>query len=73
MTEAIADHTVKHSVPSLQSCRHLREATGLSPKTLAAAQRGLPNTLFGVQAIFHGAPVGMGRVIGDGGRFHCRG
>jgi ribosomal protein S18 acetylase RimI-like enzyme len=70
VTEAVAHYTVEHSVPSVQTYRHIREASGLSPKTIVAAERGLPNTLFGVQVFFHGEPVGMGRVIGDGGAFY---
>lgn len=47
-------------------CR-MRVAAGLSPKTLEAARRGLPNTLYGVRLLRDGAVVGMGRIIGDGG------
>lgn len=70
MPEATDDYTVEHSVPSVQAYRRLRKASGLSPKTLAAAERGLPNTLFGLQVFYRGEPVGMGRVIGDGGAFY---
>ena len=69
MTETIAGYTIEHSVPNIQTYRHLREASGLSPKTVAAAERGLPNTLFCVQVFFNGEAVGMGRVVGDGGSF----
>lgn len=56
-------------LPSVQTYQALRMGSGLSGKTDEAAIRGLPNTLFAVQ-ILHGAlPVGMGRVIGDGGCF----
>ncbi|MBX8561121.1 GNAT family N-acetyltransferase [Pseudomonas cichorii] len=55
--------------PSVQTYQALRIGSGLSAKTEEAAVRGLPNTLFAVQ-ILHGVfPVGMGRVIGDGGCF----
>lgn len=37
---------------------------------MEAAERGLPNTLFGVQVLCNGEPVAMGRVIGDGGCFY---
>lgn len=70
MTGTPTDYTIEQSVPSVQTYRHLREASGLSPKTRVAAERGLPNTLFGVQVFFCGEPVGMGRVIGDGGTFY---
>lgn len=49
-------------------CR-LRSAAGMSPKTLEAARRGLPNTLYGVHLRRGDQVVGMGRVIGDGGCF----
>ncbi|MCV2369594.1 GNAT family N-acetyltransferase [Roseateles oligotrophus] len=63
------DYLAVHETPSVQAYQALRLGSGLSGKTDEAASRGLPNTLFAVQ-IFHGAqPVGMGRVIGDGGCF----
>ena len=49
-------------------CR-LRADAGMAPRTLDAAQRGLPNTLYGVSLLLEGKVVGMGRVIGDGGCF----
>lgn len=56
-----------HAVPSAETYQHLRIAAGLSPKSAEAAARGLPGTLFAVQLLHQGRPVGMGRVIGDGG------
>lgn len=50
-------------------CR-LRSAAGMSPKTLEAARKGLPNTLYGVSLRRDGEVVGMGRIIGDGGCFY---
>ena len=55
--------------PSVETYRALRLASGLSPKTIEAALKGLPNTLFAVQILHDEQPVGMGRVIGDGGCF----
>lgn len=43
--------------------------TGLSAKTPEAARLGLAGTYFGVTLLKGGTPVGMGRVIGDGGCF----
>lgn len=60
-------YTMLHATPSADTYRHLRVASGLSPKSAEAAARGLPNTLFAVQLLHDGEPVGMGRVIGDGG------
>jgi len=56
-----------HAIPSIEVYKQLRVGSGLSPKTDAAAARGLPNTLFAVQILCAGLPVGMGRIIGDGG------
>ena len=47
-------------------CR-MRIQAGLSPKTLEAAQRGLPNTLYGVSLLRGDEVVGMGRIVGDNG------
>lgn len=55
------------ATPSVDDYRRLRAESGLSPKTEAAALRGLPNSLFAVQVLHQGRAVGMGRVIGDGG------
>ncbi len=55
--------------PSVETYRALRLASGLSPKTIEAALKGLPNTLFAVQILHDAQPVGMGRIIGDGGCF----
>ena len=49
-------------------CR-LRADAGMAPRTVDAAQRGLPNTLYGVSLLLDGEVVGMGRVIGDSGCF----
>lgn len=60
-------YTVLHAIPSIETYRHLRIGAGLSAKSAEAAARGLPNTLFAVQILHGGEPVGMGRVTGDGG------
>jgi GNAT superfamily N-acetyltransferase len=64
--------------PDAESYCALRAAAGMSSKTLDAARRGLPNTLYGVH-LRRSAPrqaqgdpgeiVGMGRIIGDNGCF----
>ncbi|NJC44501.1 UNVERIFIED_ORG: ribosomal protein S18 acetylase RimI-like enzyme [Xanthomonas campestris] len=63
-------YRVVHQTPTVEAYRHLRQASGLSPKALEAAERGLPNSLFSVQVLCDGEPVAMGRVIGDGGCFY---
>ena len=64
------NYNISYATPSVEIYRHLRQAAGLSPKTLEAASRGLPNSLFAVQVIHEGETVAMGRVIGDGGTFY---
>lgn len=68
MTETT--YSLVHATPSVETYRHLRTAVGLGAKTVEAAARGLPNSLFAVQVLCAGEPVGMGRVIGDGGAFY---
>ncbi len=70
MTENAPAYSLVHAIPSVETYRHLRTAAGLSAKTVEAATRGLPNSLFAVQILCAGEPVGMGRVIGDGGSFY---
>ncbi len=53
--------------PSVEDYRRLRIASGLSPKSEAAAQAGLAGGLFGVSLMDGDAVIGMGRIIGDGG------
>ncbi len=54
-------------VPASAEYCALRVAAGLSAKSVEAADRGLPNTLFGVVIRRKGVLVGMGRVVGDDG------
>jgi GNAT superfamily N-acetyltransferase len=63
-------YTVLPATPSVETYRHLRSASGLGAKTLEAATRGLPASLFAVQVLHGGQAVGMGRVVGDGGCFY---
>lgn len=60
-------YTTQFATPSVEVYQQLRLGAGLSPKSDEAAARGLPHTLFAVQVLHEGQPVGMGRVIGDGG------
>ena len=70
MTVPTPAFTVVHSTPPVETYRYLRTAAGLSSKTIEAAERGLPNTLFAVQIFCGQTAIGMGRVIGDGGTFY---
>ena len=69
MSETDAIELVERFPDVADYCR-LRDATGLSPKSEAAALRGLANTTYGVSLLRDGDVVGMGRIVGDGGCFH---
>ena len=66
---AASPYTIRLAIPAIATYQHLRVAAGLSAKTMEAAARGLPNSLFAVQVLLGDEVVGMGRVIGDGGCF----
>lgn len=59
--------TLVPSAPGISDYLRLRLLAGLSAKTHEQAARGLPNTWFGVTLVHQDRPVGMGRIIGDGG------
>ncbi|MGI3222671.1 GNAT family N-acetyltransferase [Streptomyces sp. GTA36] len=54
-------------VPSVEVFRRLRTDAGLSDKAPETVALALPNTWHGVVLHHEGEPIGMGRVIGDGG------
>jgi ribosomal protein S18 acetylase RimI-like enzyme len=56
---------IQRSVPSLEDYLRLREITGLSEKTVEAANIGLKSSLFGV-TVYDGKKA----IIGDGGCFY---
>ena len=56
-------------VPSVEDYVRLRREAGLGLKSVDAAAKGLPNSLFSITVVHEGEAVGMGRVIGDGGCF----
>jgi GNAT superfamily N-acetyltransferase len=62
-------YSILREVPSVKTYRMLRIGSGLSAKTIEAAERGLPRSLFGVQVLSGDTPIGMGRIVGDGGCF----
>ena len=53
-------------VASVDDFIRLRDISGLSPRPREAVEKGLPNSLYGVQVLHQGETVGMGRVVGDG-------
>src|SRR5687767_15144101 len=62
-------YSILCEVPSVGTYRALRSGSGLSQKTPEAAERGLPRSLFAVQVLAGVTPIGMGRIVGDGGCF----
>lgn len=62
-------YEVKAQIPSVDDYIRIRLGAGLSRKTEEAATFGLMNSLFGVSVFYEGDPVGIGRVIRDGGCF----
>ncbi|MBT2674719.1 GNAT family N-acetyltransferase [Streptomyces sp. ISL-14] len=54
-------------VPSTEIYRRLRTEAGLSDKAPEAVALALPNTWHGVVLHHEEEPIGMGRIIGDGG------
>ncbi|MFE7672629.1 GNAT family N-acetyltransferase [Streptomyces albidoflavus] len=62
-------YSLRVGPPVVDTYLRLRVVSGLSAKTREAAEAGLPNTWHGVTVLCEGEPVGMGRVIGDGGCF----
>lgn len=63
----MTDYALSTEIPSIEEYVRLRRDAGLSPRSLEAAKRGLPGTLFAVSVRDRGNLIGMGRVIGDGG------
>lgn len=54
-------------MPSVEVFRRLRTDAGLSDKAPEAVALALLNTWHGVVLHHEGEPIGMGRIIGDGG------
>lgn len=59
-------YEVVEEVASVDDFIRLRDVSGLSPRPREAVEKGLPNSLYGVQIVCAGKTVGMGRVVGDG-------
>ncbi|KAJ5537538.1 Acyl-CoA N-acyltransferase [Penicillium frequentans] len=65
-------YTIHHGYPSVPQYLHLRLSSGLSPKTSSQAAAVSTGSWYGCYVTFDGVngdpqPIGMGRVIGDGG------
>jgi GNAT superfamily N-acetyltransferase len=64
-----SDIVLVERFPEVDDYLRMRAVAGMHPKTREAAERALPNTLYGVRLERDGEIVGMGRVIGDNGCF----
>ncbi len=62
-------YEARAEVPSVDDYIRIRLSAGLSRKSPEAAAIGLKNGLFSVVVYADQTPVGIGRVIGDGGCF----
>lgn len=62
-------YEIRVGVPDVATFRALRRDSGLSDRSVDAVALALPNTWHGVTVHEAGSPVpvGMGRVVGDGG------
>ncbi|MFH8891982.1 GNAT family N-acetyltransferase [Streptomyces sp. NPDC017949] len=69
MTSNTDSYSLRAETPSVEVYLRLRSGSGLSPKTPEMARAGLPGTWHGVTVLHGDEPVGMGRVVGDGGCF----
>jgi GNAT superfamily N-acetyltransferase len=56
-------------IPGIKDYIDIRLKAGLSRKSEEAASIGLPNSLYSVVAYCDKQPIGIGRIIGDGGCF----
>ncbi|WP_199425810.1 GNAT family N-acetyltransferase [Thermaerobacillus caldiproteolyticus] len=63
-------YRIVYDVPTVSAYVHLRQKTGLSEKSIEAAERGLKHSLFAVSIYDSETLIGMGRVIGDEGCFY---
>ena len=62
-------YILKEEIPSIKNYIEIRVKAGLSKKSEEAAALGLPNSIYSVVVYFDNKPIGIGRVIGDGGCF----
>ncbi|WP_258405244.1 GNAT family N-acetyltransferase [Shewanella mesophila] len=66
MTEVLGDFTLIRRVVGVDDFVRLRQITGLTPRPRAAAEKGLPRSLYGVHICHDDRAIAMGRVVGDG-------
>jgi len=66
------EYTIEARLPTVERFRELRAAAGMTDRSRAAVERGLPNSLFGVVAVHTPSDetVAMARVVGDDGAIY---
>jgi len=62
-------YEIRNEIPTVKDYIEIRLQAGLSRKSVEAATIGLKNSIFGVVVYFNNIPIGIGRIIGDGGCF----
>jgi GNAT superfamily N-acetyltransferase len=62
-------YNIEQEIPNPDTYIQIRLRAGLSEKSLEAASIGLNNSLYSVVVYAENTPIGLGRVIGDGGCF----
>lgn len=62
-------YEIRNEIPTVKDYIEIRLQAGLSRKSIEAATIGLRNSLFGVVVYSNNVPIGIGRIIGDGGCF----
>ena len=69
MGAASEPYAIRDRLPEPETFAALRDATGMTARSLEGIEAGLPNSLFGAVAVHEpsGETVGMGRIVGDGG------
>ena len=63
------NYEIRNEIPTVKDYIEIRLQAGLSRKSTEAATMGLKNSIFGVVVYFNNFPIGIGRIIGDGGCF----
>jgi len=60
------EYEIVEDVASVDDFTRLRMISGLTPRPVDAAKRGLLKSLYGVQIFIENKSIAMGRVVGDG-------
>lgn len=63
----MSDVSYQDKVPTVEEYLRLRNSVNFSPRSIEAAEKGLPGSLYCVTARRAGRAVGMARIVGDGG------